>query len=176
MARLVRFRKIVTGRRSFLGTCRLRRRLPSLQGVIEYLDNCARIARFSHNLEAERLYSKTSEFVLLHTHGQIPRPPSIPIPPQPETPPMNREIPIWKREVLARPMRKVLKHWEVDVWSSRPGYSYKMRRMKLSCGHLLDEFPISLGAAAPQRRRCRQCANEAAQKRVIPITRKVGNR
>lgn len=167
-ARVLQFRRAIPARRSRIGTSPMRPPGPTLQGVIRYLDNCARIADFSHNLGERRHYQACAEFVLEFTHGKLPCRRPLPRPQQAEEPTMPKEIPPWKAAVLARPMRKVLDSHIETRGANGHGTAYRALVIDLECGHTLEEFQLPGDNTVPRRRRCKQCALEAAAKSKSP--------
>lgn len=126
--------------------------------VLSYFSDRCRLADFQNDRAARLHYEQCWALAFVAYYGPNLLPPAYRIPklaPAVEAP---REVPPWKREMLARPLRKIVRRRVVTLRGAGPEPDTITTMEELECGH---EMPASValeGAAPAKRRRCAQCA------------------
>jgi hypothetical protein len=134
--------------------------VPTGKSVIAYLQEMIKICCRHHRHELEREYLQSLELVTDAVYGPLPpRPLPKPVAYVPEE---KLPTPGWKRDMMAKPYRKI-----VARFSERdpdPRYSFVMHEYeRLECGHVVSATPDLPDSPPAKRRRCSDCRREAEQ-------------
>lgn len=130
--------------------------------VLDYLRDMADMSRRLHRHDLATLYEDAWQIAAERIFGPLPaRFPMKAFPPLPPDVPRRdtaagmgkgSPTPAWRLEILSRPWRKIV---------ARDG-DYEV----LECGHRCYHTEVP-GSPAARRRRCRDCAREAANKKPV---------
>lgn len=127
---------------------------PSYRSVLTYLADMIEYCRRLHRHELEAEYRDAWETAASSVYGPLP---PRRISQQLYTPPcvlQVKEVPRYRQLMLAKPLRKIVARTE--------------EHEVLECGHMIWQ-PVSIpGAAIAKRRRCPDCAKEAAANKKPP--------
>jgi hypothetical protein len=132
-----------------------------LTGALDYLARCERAASLRNRRDLIQHYQECWRFLWDINCGALPLPilaqfPKVECPPSAPGPMKG-----WKRDLLSRPMRKVVKTRDEFVPSSLGADGYWITLIQLSCSHIIEELKLLTGERPMFRRRCRECANPA---------------
>jgi hypothetical protein len=134
------------------------------QAVLRYLRQMISVCRYKRHREMRWAYEHAWDFAAETIYGPLPARPEYnmrglgalpPDPPKPTTPP------IWKQQLQARPLRRIIRRF-----TEKDGSMWEV----LQCGHRVGTSGFeSLWAAEPgtlaKSRRCDSCAQESADKK-----------
>jgi hypothetical protein len=139
--------------------------------VLDYLERMEDLCRRMHRGKLADDYNAAYEIVAVSLYGPLPSPWDTfvarkPLPVYPEEKP--KTTPGWKKEMLSRPLRKVIATIE-RTESSLHGASLAVVYEILECRHENALYP---GEQPGRRRRCKDCAaanRKKAQQAECPV-------
>lgn len=134
--------------------------LAPAKAVLQYLQEMIELCRKFHRQDLVDNYTDAWELAALKIYGPLPeRLPARGYYAQP-TPKQAPDAPPWKREMLAKPYRKIVARFSVVEDGLSIDYE------QLECGHRLLAGIDPPGSPQAKRRRCDECARGVAKKSV----------
>jgi len=138
--------------------------LPSGQSVLSYLERMVTYCRMVHRGDLERDYRDAWETAARQLLGPLPNRPPAPAVYTPAEMAPKPPTPKWRTEILAQPVRRIVARFSQQ---EKDGHGYTtLDYERLECGHIIAAgFNYSESGQPAKRRRCAQCAKEAAAKK-----------
>ena len=130
------------------------------QHVLDYLRDMVELCRNEHRPDLEHEYAEAWSLAASKVFGPLPpRPPCkghyVAAPAKLGPPPK------WKQELLAKPLRKIVRRFTELDGTLRSEYE------QLECGHRVMAGIAMPGDPPARRRRCSECAHEATDKKTV---------
>jgi hypothetical protein len=130
------------------------------QHVLSYLRDMIELCRNAHRPDLEYEYQDAWYLVACRIYG--------PLPPRPpckghyvSAPVVTGPPPKWKRDMLSKPLRKIVRRFtELDK-------GFRSEYEQLECGHRIMALIEIPGSSPARRRRCGECAREALSKKPV---------
>lgn len=130
------------------------------QHVLSYLRDMIELCRNAHRPDIEHEYQDAWRLAAAQIYG--------PLPPRAackghyvSAPVVAGPPPKWKRDMLSKPYRKIVRRFTELDGSLRSEYE------QLECGHRIMALMELPGASPAKRRRCGECAHEAQNKKPV---------
>lgn len=139
----------------------------TVRHVLAYIEGRGKLAELQNDRFARLHYEQCWALVFLSYYGPNLLPPAYRCPKlQPLLAP-PAEIPRWKAEMLAKPLRRVVERREVAL--SDPEFPEPVTGFveRLECGHETPVLGDFAGERPAKRRRCAECAKQSAGIEIV---------